>query len=233
MEIYINGVSDAVKTDSVEPSIVNSTADFRISSGVGGGSNQFFMDGMVKEGRTSSTTRSTSWISTEYNNQNDPATFAIEQAPQDGSTAPASASVVKPADETVTSSTTLQNDDDFVFALEANTEYVINGGVFATSTSAQPDVKIGFTVPSGATMDIGYLAQGGNTRSAELLETSGGASGQIDIPANVNTIIQPFGSVVTGGTAGNLTFQWAQFSSNATATKIKQGSFMTVTEVTE
>lgn len=233
MEIYINGVSDAVKTDSVVSSILNSTADFRLSSGASSGANHFFADGLMQEGRISSALRPAGWISTEYNNQNDPGTFAIEQAPQVGSTAPASATAIKSLDKSITSKATLETDTDFVFALKANTKYVISGGIFATSTSGQPDIRIGFKVPIGATMDIGYLAQGGNTRTAELLETSDGSSAEIAIPANVNTIIQPFGSVVTGSTADNLTFKWAQFTSNATATTVKQGSFITVTEATQ
>ncbi|MEX2054885.1 MAG: hypothetical protein WD972_01775, partial [Candidatus Andersenbacteria bacterium] len=232
MEIYINGVSDAFKDDSVVSSIQNSTADFRLSSGVLGGSSGSFVDGLLKGTRASAALRSTEWISTEYNNQNDPSTFAIEVAPQPATMAPESSTVIKSTDKSITSSATLEADNDFVFTLKANTKYLVSGGIFATSTSAQPDIKIGFTIPSG-TMDIAYLAQGGNSRSAELLETSDGPSGQIDIPANTNTIIQPFGSVVTGSTAGSLTFKWSQFSSNGTATKVKQGSFITVTEVTE
>ncbi len=58
-------------------------------------------------------------------------------------------------------------------------------------------------------------------------------STRIPIPANNNTIIQAFGSIVTGSTGGTLNFQWAQMTSNANATKVKQCSFMSISEVTE
>lgn len=233
IEVYVDGVSRGTNTTSIPSSLHNSGVEFSLGRVQDNSSGVAYFDGLIQAARVAAIDRSDDWISAEYNNQSDPATFAIEQAPQQGTTAPDSSTVIKSANENVTSSTTLQNDDEFSFALEANTKYVIDGGVFATSTASQPDIKIGFTVPSGATMDIGYLAQGGNSRTAELLETSGAASAQIDIAANSNTIIQPFGSVVTGGTAGNLVFQWAQNSSNATATTVKQGSFVTVTKVTE
>lgn len=228
---YVDGAQVGSTQTGLPTSIRNSAAPFQLGASENPAVNHF--DGLMQTTELSTAARSTGWLNAEYNNQSDPATFAVDQAPQLGATAPESATVIKPSDESVTSSTTLQDDDAFTFALKANTKYVISGGLFATSTVAQPDIKIAFTVPSGATMDIGYLAQGGSSRTAELLETSGTASAQIDIPANTNTLIQQFGSVVTSSTSGNLQLKWAQFSSNATATKIKQGSFITVTEVTE
>lgn len=233
LKIYVNGTQDAENTSSIPASLHNGSAPFHIGAASESPSSSNSMDGLIKDGRVSSTARSASWISTEYNNQSNPGTFAIEQAPEEATTAPASATVIKSSNENVSSSATLQDDDQLSFSLNANTEYVISGGIFATSTSTQPDIQIGFAVPSGATMDIGYLAQGGTARTAELLETSGSASARISIPANENAIIQPFGSVVTSTTGGTLNFKWSQFSSNATATTVKQGSFITVSEVTQ
>lgn len=46
-----------------------------------------YMDGIIDEARISNITRSSGWISTEYNNQNAPSTFAIKQTPQDANPA--------------------------------------------------------------------------------------------------------------------------------------------------
>ena len=152
----------------------------------------------------------------------------------DVASAPPASTIIKSVDEPLTSSTTLQADNELTFTLSPNKKYVINGGIFATAATAQPDIKIAFTVGTGTTMDIAYFAQGGSNRTAELLETSGSESDRIAIPTgNGIAIIQTFGSVVTGTSTGTLALQWAQFSSNATATKVKQGSYMTVTEATE
>lgn len=229
--LFLNGVSHSMSLgNNQDTSMQDGTGAFSLgarSSGVD------YFDGLIDESSVSNVIRSAEWIDAGFENQSDPAAFAIEQAVQDGFTAPNEQFVIKSSNESVSSSTTLQNDDEITFVLAANTEYIINGGIFATSTSAQPDIKIAFSVPAGARMDIAYFAQGGNTRTAELLETSGVASDMIAIPANQNTIIQTFGSVVTGSTGGTLQFTWTQNTSNASATTVKQGSFMSVSEAAE
>jgi len=228
VEFYVNGSSIGT-VSSYPTSIANSTSAFVLGQVI---STQF-MDGFIDQVRLVGTLHSDAWVRAQYENENSPGTFAIEGTPVGGDTAPSESTVIKSADETVTSSTTLQNDNELTFTLNANTEYVLTGGIFATSTSGTPDIKIAYTVPTGATMDIAYIAQGGTNRSAELLETSGTASNRIVIPANGTTIIQPFGSIVTGANTGTLTLQWSQFVSNATASKVKQGSFISVTEAVE
>ncbi|MGE0696358.1 MAG: hypothetical protein AB7O59_19740 [Pirellulales bacterium] len=140
--------------------------------------------------------------------------------------------VRKSADENVASSTTLQNDDHLKITLQAGKTYAFNGAIFATSTSSAPDIKIAFTTPSGTTMDIGFLAAfGTQIRRAEMLETSGVASSPIAIGSNTNTVIQLMGTIAVGGTGGDITLQWAQGTSNGTATTVKQGSFLSVVEM--
>ncbi len=139
--------------------------------------------------------------------------------------------VRKSADQNISSSTTLQDDNELSLTLLSGRTYLVFGALFATSTNANPDIKIAFTTPQGATMDIGYLAaSAGQFRDAELLETSGLASSRIDIQANMNTIMQLNGTIVVG-TGGNLKLRWAQVTSNASATTLKQGSFLSVTEI--
>lgn len=229
VRFYVDGIQQGSTQTGLNTGIDDKAGNFEIGS-IDGGVD--FMDGEIQSLKVSSVVRSDAWFKAEYENQNSPNTFAVEQAPQNGSTAPAESSVVKGADESVTTSTTLQNDNHFEFELNPNTEYILTSGIFATSASGNPDIQIGFTIPDGATMDIGYLAQGGSNRRAELLETPGSESSRIPIPGNNTTIIQAFGSIVTGATGGTLNFQWSQATSNATATTVKQGSFMSVAEAT-
>lgn len=144
----------------------------------------------------------------------------------------ATTAVRKTSDESVTSSTTLQNDDELKLALESGKSYAINGALFATSSSATPDIKIAFTTPSGTTMDIGFMAAfGGSLRRAELLDTSGAESSRIAIGANNTTIIQLMGTLEVGVTAGDVTLQWAQRTSNGNATTVTEGSFLSIVEI--
>ncbi|MFA6039776.1 MAG: hypothetical protein WCV62_02345 [Candidatus Peribacteraceae bacterium] len=231
MDIGIN--NGTRNSQNATGDIYNGTARFVVGAGNTEGSILDLMDGDIDEVRVIKQSISDAWWKAEYENLYDPAAFAVEQVPEDGSIAPLESTVRKSADQSVTSSTTLQNDTHFLFTLEANKSYVLTGGIFATSTSATPDIKIGFSLPLGTTMDIGYIAQGGNNRVADLLQTSDTASSLIPIPANGHTIIQSFGTIVTGGTGGTLRFKWSQNTSNATATTVKEGSFISISEITE
>jgi hypothetical protein len=70
-------------------------------------------------------------------------------------------SKVKTSRETVTSSTTLQDDEDFTFSVKANTTYAINGNLFVSAPSAC-GFKWLFTVPSGANGRINATNNGSN-----------------------------------------------------------------------
>src|SRR5574341_1924364 len=77
--------------------------------------------------------------------------------------------VRKTADESVTSSTTLQDDDHLVIAVEANTNYFIEAFLIYDGDAAG-DFKFTFSVPAGAT-----LALVGVVKDA----VTGGVSGDI------------------------------------------------------
>ena len=83
---YIDGV--LVDTDNTA-SLAASGKDMSIGDDAVGGNNGFF-DGLIDEVRISDVARSTDWIATEYNNQNDPSTFysiaAADVAPGNVST---------------------------------------------------------------------------------------------------------------------------------------------------
>ena len=140
------------------------------------------------------------------------------------------ARVVKKVDETVTSSSTLQDDDELKVALSANKTYGIMLFILLES-SFTPDYKHAFTIPSGATIT-------GNHSTAELYHGNA-ASGDIsaDMTASASgtstATISHFlimGRVIVGGTAGDVQYQWAQDVSDAAATKVLEGSYFVVWE---
>lgn len=132
-------------------------------------------------------------------------------------------SVRKSADESVTNNT-LQNDDALLFAIGANETWQFRFIVFMTSASATPDGQVAVTFPAAATLAYGTSgvdASGGVFQN--YVTTSGGAL-NIRILAAELVMIVIEGSVLNGANAGNVTLQWAQNTTNATATTVVAGS---------
>jgi hypothetical protein len=131
--------------------------------------------------------------------------------------------VAKTADETVTASTVMQNDDILSLPVEANTRYALTLCLMFNAP-ATPDLKIGWAYPSGTTLKWHRESTGvtGATKLADaLVETDIepiAGDGADDV-----FVIQ--GLVTVGSTAGNVTFQWAQNVSDASGTIVRAGSW--------
>jgi hypothetical protein len=142
----------------------------------------------------------------------------------------------KSADETVTSSTTLQNDNDLFFSVAANATYYIRAHLdFGGLTAA--DFKCAYTFPAlsdgrkiclgpqsgttdrqDTTMCTTYHALG-TERNYGCMSTVAG-----DIPNEGMFAIEHV-LLQTGANAGTFQLQWAQVTSNATATELRIDSF--------
>lgn len=156
----------------------------------------------------------------------------------------------KSADESVSSSTTLQNDDHLVASVLASSTYIVELDLMYEAHSSG-DLKCGFTTPTssvlrwGSSSIFGSTAQSswtGYTASAlsfaELAFQIGGAGGgqtdNLSFGGNGSAYVLGLklsGILVTAGTAGNIQFQWAQGTSSATATKVLQNSTMRLIKV--
>ena len=132
----------------------------------------------------------------------------------------------KTADEGVTNSTTLQNDNHLSQAVAANEVWEFEAFLLATSSSATPDIKVGFTWPSGATCTWQATSIDGTTLSNYVPVTASGSSIAPTITASANTLIRIRGLLVVGSTAGTLQLQFSQNQSNNNATTLKLGSFL-------
>lgn len=154
-----------------------------------------------------------------------------------------SVKAVKTADETVTSSNTLQNDDHLTVAVAANKTYAITGFLIWTGNETG-DIKFALTFPTGATVhwavtggnnaDTGFNAGGtrGGTQYFASLNQTSSPTGAIDIAGSTSPLHgHLLGTIVTAGTAGNLRLQWAQNTSNGTGTVLKKGSWLKVEEI--
>jgi len=137
----------------------------------------------------------------------------------------------KTADESVNNSTTLQIDNELVVPLDASGIWVVAGMFRIVVTGATMQFKYGFTAPAGG--NFYFQQQGGfGTPSALLLHSTPAVSA---IPGtSANGYGQIFrGWYVGGGTAGDLSLQWAQNVQvdSAPGVTLKAGSFIQATKV--
>ncbi len=142
--------------------------------------------------------------------------------------------VIKASDESHSSSTTLQDDNDLTLAIPANQTWEIVGDLIASSGSTTPNLKMGFTVPSGATFRIwaSGVQENSTTSYENLTFNSSGTGKKMTIGSTSNaTLVHYHGWITTSSTAGNITFQWAQNTSNGNAVTVKADSFMKATRL--
>ena len=138
------------------------------------------------------------------------------------------ARVVKKANETITSDTTLTDDSELVVALSADKTYgfILN---FFFKTEAATDIKITFTAPTGADGDFNTVRNivGGYPINNKTFTTTVAFDG-----TGGNSWAFVFGKVDVSTTAGNLALQWAQNTSGGSNTIVNSGSTLVVWEET-
>jgi hypothetical protein len=135
----------------------------------------------------------------------------------------------KTADESVTSSTTLQDDDHLTFAIAANEEWECDLFARIGSNLTSTGVKVAITFPAGATaaFDPTVISDQSGQSRTEPLGTSGSGSSTFTttlLSGSVNGVL--FGRIwiLNGATPGNVTLQWAQMTSNGSALTFSKGS---------
>ena len=129
--------------------------------------------------------------------------------------------VNKGADQPVTSSTVFVSDSALTVPVVANATYLVEYGLRYTCSVAG-GCKAQLIFPAGAT-----FAPGSSALAASPVSVIASASGQ----TTAQTMNTGPTRLVTGGTAGNLTVQFAQETSDATSTVAKANSFLVVTRV--
>lgn len=142
---------------------------------------------------------------------------------------PAELSVCKASTTSRSSVTATSADPELSLAVAANAVYRFEAFIRALSTSAAPDIRTIFTGPAGYNYQV--IHNGGN--GGNYSEGNVGSASQISrsMDANVECNISYVGTLLTAGTAGNFTFDWAQLASDATATQVLLGSWMRLTRV--
>lgn len=145
--------------------------------------------------------------------------------------------VRKIADESVTSSVTLQNDDVLAFSVTAGKNYYFEIVLLTTCGSSAIDMKVAFTFPAGK---IAYAVMGMDPAVASGFIGSGtwiGSDDSVTSGGNVIAVGIPASTTPSAGfvkitgqftctTSGTVQLQWCQNTSTATALVVKSGSFL-------
>lgn len=145
--------------------------------------------------------------------------------------------VIKGADQSLASSTAMQNDDALFLPVAANAGYLVECLLnYEGGTHGSSDLKWEFTGPSGATMVYTFVAYpvsgsiaAGNVNMGAATGLSGVGTAGTNGAQNLAVIMR--GTLITGGTAGTLQLQWAQDTSSATATIVRAQSMLALWQV--
>ena len=144
--------------------------------------------------------------------------------------------IIKTADETVNNSNTLQNDDHLAMSLESNAVYFFELFCRWVGTATTHDAKVGWTVPTGTTMEWGGVYGTTNNQST-YIGSPAGVSATPNQPLGAASV-DPIGSlngsfgaswggyIFVSSTAGTLQLQWAQNTAVASNLTLKQYSLL-------
>lgn len=138
---------------------------------------------------------------------------------------------IKAATESVTSSTTLQDDNELFFTVQANTNYWFDGFLI-TDGAVGGDIKLAMFLPSGTIrwltsgLDVAATATLADVNRRGILTGTATGADVGTIAAATSSIIPPSGIVRVGATGGTAKLQWAQNASSVTATRVFLGSFI-------
>jgi hypothetical protein len=140
----------------------------------------------------------------------------------------------KTADESVTSSVALQDDDHLTFAIAANEEWTANCDLYWNGATAG-GIRVAVTVPSGASLLVsgsffGVGASSTDNRFGATL-TSGTAFIIFNPATDTEGLLKLSIWVLNSTNAGSVTLQWAQAGSSGTPSKLLKGSFLQATRV--
>jgi len=133
--------------------------------------------------------------------------------------------IVKTVDETVNNTTTVQNDDELFFTVNANTTYSIKMILYIDS-GQNPGFKWKFTLPTSAT---------GERTNSDI--SSSGTQATLDVTTedSIGTgsgvrFIVFYIRLIVGSSAGTVQLQWAQDFAQMEDTKLLAGSTLLVYE---
>jgi hypothetical protein len=137
---------------------------------------------------------------------------------------------VKAATESITSSVTLQDDDELFVPVAANSTYEINNLIRMDGATAG-DFNFQYTGPAGAAFSaqVHRLISTAASISDDVIDSMEALSTPMAagcLGAGSTTPVRVEGILVVGGTAGTFRLQWAQLAGSVTATRVLLRSYL-------
>lgn len=145
------------------------------------------------------------------------------------------AMVIKAADESVVSSTVLQDDNELQITVSANTKYFVECFLIYSADPAA-DCKIQYAVPAGATFDwvsdsLGSAATANTDVVSRSYQTTG-TPALGGVTSNATNLVGLHKGLLTVTTAGIFKLTWAQLASTVNATFVRANSALILTRMT-
>ena len=139
---------------------------------------------------------------------------------------------VKTADEPVTSSTTLQDDDHLTVTLTSGKFYKFEMYLTVdTAGSSIPGFKFQMSVPASSSGQMRYaIADQNGTTGSQTHRTNLTVINFVTLAANIDEGIHVVGTILAGAT-GTFKLTWAQVASSIISTKILKHSYLILTEI--
>jgi hypothetical protein len=141
----------------------------------------------------------------------------------------------KTADETVTNSAVIQDDDHLWFYVNAGETWEINGEMDASNPANNYDIKCAFEIPTSAAMKIMYTGiqdAGGNAVQGNGQFTASNGTKTVQINGGVHTLITFRGIIRAISNSGYVKFRWAQGTANlVNPTTLHQYSYLKITRI--
>jgi hypothetical protein len=142
--------------------------------------------------------------------------------------------IVKPSDESVTSSETIQNDNHLRFTVEPDTNYLVKAFIIVNGADGG-GIEFGWYGPTNTVFLWCSDAAGDPADSADPVSRTRQQIGNLptsDLLGTGTDVCLPcMGVLLVGDTGGTFGFRWAQGTSNATRTLVKARSALVVTKL--
>lgn len=162
----------------------------------------------------------------------------FSQIPTSGGVGGYSKLVIRTGDSsTISADATLNDDDTLLWAVGASDRWFFQAFLTFTAadsggTATTADAQVGFTVPSGGTMQWGAIGVAGSTVASYGATATGSSPIAILTAAGALTSgaaalsfgVSACGFYTGGGNAGNVVLSWAQNTSNAATLLIAKNS---------
>lgn len=144
----------------------------------------------------------------------------------------------KTGDTSRASTTTTSPDPHLQVSVAANAVYQVEMFIAYTSLDTV-DIQFDYSAPASATGILSpwapdqSLAASGTTGTVRYVADASVTAARAVGGSDASTIVtgRPVGTLITSGTAGTFSFDWAQNLSNATATVVKAGSWIRLTRM--